>query len=78
MRRLGDMLMWLGAALGTAVGAAMLIGIGLPGVPWLVAVGLVKLTLLGAVGLIGAGAVARRLALRKEARARHLGRGLDV
>jgi hypothetical protein len=64
--------MWLGAAVGTAVSAGMLVGIGLPGVPWLFAVGLVKLTLLAAVGLIGVGAVVRRIALRSEARARAL------
>ena len=76
MRRLGDVLMWTGAAVGAAVGAGMMFGIGLPGVPWLVAVGLVKLTLLGSVGLMGAGAVIHRLARRSEERGR-LARGYD-
>jgi hypothetical protein len=73
MRRFGDVLMWLGAGVGAAVGVALMIGVVIPGVPWLVAVGLVKLTLLGALGLIGAGAVVRRLARRSDERVRLTG-----
>jgi hypothetical protein len=68
MRRLGDVMMWAGAGVGTAVGLGLMFGVALPGMPWLVAVGLVKLTLVGALGLMTAGAVVRRLALRAEDR----------
>jgi hypothetical protein len=68
MRRLGDVLMWSGAGVGGAVGIGLMLGVTLPGMPWLFALGLVKLTLIGALGLMTAGAVVRRLARRAEDR----------
>jgi hypothetical protein len=61
--------MWIGAAVGAVVGFGLMLGVALPGVPWLFALGLVKLSLAGALGLIGGGAVLRRLGLRAEERA---------
>jgi hypothetical protein len=70
MRRLGNLLLTLGALMGGAVGVGLLLGISLPGVPWLIAVGLVKLALLGSGGLMATGAVLQRLSRRSEDRAR--------
>ena len=71
MRALGAILMGLGVALGGALAIAIAAAQWIPvlaAIPWLVAVGLAKLTFVGALGLIGAGAVARRLAIRSAAR----------
>ena len=70
MRLLGTALLAAGALIGTGVGIAMLLGLGVPGVSWLVAVGLTKLTLLAAGGLIAGGAVLQRLAKAAEDRER--------
>lgn len=69
MRVIGKALIWAGAAVGGAVVFAMLGGVPLPVMPWIIAVGLVKLSLVGAAGLMTAGAVCSRLALRQEQRA---------
>jgi hypothetical protein len=74
MRPLGALLLALGVLLGCAVGVALLLGVQLPGVTWLVAVGLTKLTLIASGGLMGAGAVLLRLAKRSDERDR-LGAG---
>jgi hypothetical protein len=66
MRRLGQLLMALGVLLGGAVGLAILLNVSLPSVSWLVAVGLAKLTLIAAGGLMAGGAVAQRLAARRD------------
>ena len=68
MRRFGQLLMALGALVGTLVGLAMLAQLGLAGVPWLINVALAKLGLIGAGGLMAAGAVSVRLARRREQR----------
>ncbi len=68
MRKLGDVLIWLGAAVGVATTAAVLFHANLPMVPWLVAVGLVKLSYAGSVGLLAAGGYVRRLGARAEQR----------
>jgi hypothetical protein len=68
MRGLGNLLLALGVLVGVIVSAAMLAGISLPGVPWLVAVGLVKLALVSSGGLMAAGAVCLRLANRADQR----------
>jgi hypothetical protein len=65
---LGTLLLALGVLLGCIVGAGLLFGVELPGVPWLVAVGLTKLTLIAAGGLMASGAVLHRLARRSEDR----------
>jgi hypothetical protein len=70
MRPLGSILMATGVLVGVLVGFALLTGITMPGVPWLVAVGLVKLTLFASVGLLAAGATLHRLARRSEERAK--------
>lgn len=69
MRVIGKALIWAGAAVGGVVVFAMLGGVPLPVMPWIIAVGLVKLTLVGSAGLMAAGAVCNRLALRQEQRA---------
>ena len=68
MRKLGNMLMLGGAAVGVGVGAAMLGGVHVVAHPWLVTVGLVKLTLIASGGLMATGAVCVRLANRAEQR----------
>ena len=70
MRRFGAFLKILGLVLGILVGCGILLGIPLPGLPWLVTVGLVKLSLVAALGLIGGGAALQRIARRSEERAR--------
>jgi hypothetical protein len=68
MRRVGQLLMALGALVGVLVAVAMLAGRGVPGAPWLVNVALAKLTLSGAGGLMAGGAMSVRLANRQEQR----------
>jgi hypothetical protein len=66
MKRLGQWLMRLGAAIGLAVAVAIFAHLGLVGVPWLVNVALAKLGLLASLGLMAGGAVSVRLANRHE------------
>jgi hypothetical protein len=66
MKRIGTALIGLGAAVGAAVGLAILVHIGLPGVPWIVNVALAKLGLAASGGLMAGGAVSLRLAKRRE------------
>jgi hypothetical protein len=66
MRRIGTAIIGLGAAVGIAVGVAILMHAGLPGVPWLVNVALAKLGLVASGGLMTGGAVSLRLAKRRE------------
>jgi hypothetical protein len=68
MRRLGQLLMTLGAAVGVLVALAMVAHLGLAGAPWLVNVALAKLGLIAAGGLMAGGAVTVRLARRQEQR----------
>jgi hypothetical protein len=74
MRPLSSLLLALGVLLGIGVGVGLLLGVQLPGVPWLVAVGFVKLALIASGGLMAGGAVLRRLAKRDDERQR-LGSG---
>ena len=76
MRKLGHVLMGLGAALGGVVSTAALLHLGLAGVPWLVNVALAKLGLIGAAGLMAGGATSIKLANRRKAR--ELGDGRDL
>ena len=66
MRRFGQFLMGLGAAVGVAVALAMFAHFGIVGVPWLVNVALAKLGLVASLGLIAGGAVSVRLANRHD------------
>ena len=50
MRPLGSVLLALGVLLGVGVGIGLLLGVQLPGVPWIVAVGFAKLTLIASGG----------------------------
>ena len=68
MRRIGQLLMALGAAVGIVVALAMVAHLGVVGVPWLVNVALAKLGLVAAGGLMAGGAVSVRLAQRHEQR----------
>jgi len=68
MRRLGSILLIAGVVVGAGVGLALLSGVRIVGVPWIVAVGLTKLTLLTSSGLMAAGAVCLRLDRRAESR----------
>jgi len=70
MRHLGTGLLVAGAAIGVAVGGAMLMGVGVVGMPWLVTVGLTKLALLSSGGLMAAGAACLRLDRRAGERPR--------
>jgi hypothetical protein len=60
MRRIGELLMILGAILGVLVGLSIVTHLG-PGSSWIINVALAKLALVGAGGLMGAGAVAIRI-----------------
>ena len=68
MKTLGQLLTWLGAAVGVAVAVAMFAHAGLPGAAWLVNVALAKLGVISAFGLMSGGAVLQRLAARHENR----------
>ena len=66
MRRVGQLLMFLGLGVGSTVGLAMLLHLSLPGVSWIVAVGLAKLTLVASGGLLASGAFLQRLTARRD------------
>ena len=68
MRRFGQLLMILGAAVGVLVAVAIFAHWGVTG-SWLINVALAKLSLLGSAGLMAGGAVSIRLAARREQRA---------
>jgi len=68
MRRVGQLLMALGAAVGVLVALVMAAHLGLAGAPWLINVALAKLGLIAAGGLMAGGAVSLRLARRHEQR----------
>ena len=70
MKRLGDVLMAIGVAIGAVVAIALAMGIRVNGMPFLVSVGLAKLTVLTALGFLAGGAVVRRLGKRREERER--------
>jgi hypothetical protein len=71
MRRIGSLLIILGALVGAIVGVLMLGNVQVaPGTSWLVVVALTKLTLIAAGGLMAGGAVLRRIGLRQEERER--------
>ena len=65
MKRLGSLLMLLGASLGI-VAAAGIGGVFHLTFPWLVNLALAKLTLVASGGLMAAGAVVHRIAVRRE------------
>jgi hypothetical protein len=67
VRRIANMLMALGVAVGALDACAIFFHVGFAGVPWLVNVALAKLGLVAALALLGGGAVAGRLARRREA-----------
>ncbi len=66
MRRFGQLLMGLGAAVGVAVVIAIYAHLGVAGVPWLVDVALAKLGFISAAGLMAGGATSVRLAARRD------------
>jgi hypothetical protein len=66
MKRIGSMLLGLGAAVGAGIGLAILTHTGLAGVPWLVNVALAKLGLVASGGLMVGGAMSLRIAKRRE------------
>lgn len=68
MRKVGSLLMALGVLIGGGVGIAMILGLRLTTVPWIVAVGLGKLVFFSGVGFIGAGATLHRIAKRQDDR----------
>ena len=72
MKRLGSLLMLLGAGVGVV--AAVGIGGGFHfSFPWLVNIALAKLTLVASGGLMAGGAVARRIGVRREQAAQRIG-----
>ena len=59
-----------GVLIGVSVTLALMAGVSLPGVSWLIAVGMAKLVYIASAGFLGAGAIVQRLAKRDdEARA---------
>jgi hypothetical protein len=65
MRRIGQLLMFLGLGVGGIVGLSILLHLDVPGVPWLVAVGLTKLALVASGGMLAGGAFLQRLGARR-------------
>jgi hypothetical protein len=65
MKRLGALLMLMGASVGI-VAAAGIGGVFHLAFPWLVNVALAKLTLVASGALMASGAVVRRIAIRRE------------
>ena len=65
MKRVGSLLMVLGAGIGVVSAVGIGGGFHLE-FPWLVNVALAKLTLVASGGLMAGGAVIRRMALRRE------------
>ena len=65
MKRIGTLLMVLGAGVGVAVAIAMLAHLGVAA-PWLVNVALAKLGVVASLGLMGGGAIALRIGKRQE------------
>jgi len=70
MRRLGSILMIAGLLVGVLLSLAMVFGVRVPGLPWVLSVGLVKIIMLGGIGLIGTGATLQRIARRNAERER--------
>lgn len=68
MKPVGSVLMVAGVSIGIAVGIAILAGVSIPNIPWIIGVGLAKLVILSALCLIGAGAMLHRLGTRAENR----------
>lgn len=66
MRRFGQLLIGLGAAVGVVVAIAMIVHFGLNGAPPLVNIALAKLGLVAAGGLMAGGAISVRIANRRE------------
>jgi hypothetical protein len=66
MRRIGNVLMVVGAAVGVCSGVWLLAGPTLGGLAWLVGMGLIKLALVTSLAIMGTGAVALRIANRRE------------
>jgi hypothetical protein len=66
MRRIANLLMALGLAVGVVDACAIFFHIGLAGVPWFVNVALAKLGFVAALGLLGGGAVVGRISRRQE------------
>jgi hypothetical protein len=71
VRKLGALLMLLGVLVGGLMAYFVSVGGPAPwGLRWAMWVGMIKLGLAGSLGLIGAGAFVRRVAIRREQRAR--------
>jgi hypothetical protein len=66
MRRIGNVLLWSGVAVGVLTGGWRLVSAEMTGWSWVLGVGLTKLAILVALSLIAAGAVALRLANRSD------------
>lgn len=62
MKRIGNILMVAGAAVGVLSGVWLWFGPTAGGLAWLIGIGLIKLTFAAGLGLMGAGAVALRIA----------------
>jgi hypothetical protein len=68
MKKLGSLLMLLGALIGVGASVWIAVGLDVAALPWLISVGLVKLTVAASLGVMGAGAVLTRLANRRDKR----------
>jgi hypothetical protein len=65
MRRIGNILMVAGAAVGVLSGIWLWTGPTAGGLAWVVGIGLIKLTFIAGLALMGTGAVALRLANKR-------------
>ena len=70
MKRLGAVLLVLGALVGCIAGIWVMIGLDAVHLPWIVSIGLVKLILAASLGIMAGGAVLVRLAKKSEGRSR--------
>ena len=68
MKRLGSVLLVLGALIGVAASLWIAVGLDVAKLPWLISIGLVKLTIGASLGVMGSGAVLTRLANRRDKR----------
>lgn len=66
MRRIGNLLLWTGVAVGVLVAAWTWLGPSAGGMPWILGASLMKLAMVLALSLIAMGAVALRLANRAD------------
>jgi hypothetical protein len=68
MKKLGSLLMLLGALIGVGASVWIAVGLDVAALPWLISVGLVKLAIASSLGVMGVGALLMRIANRRDER----------